>query len=56
MTQILRCRADFAVRTDAAGKEVLETSKSSILMPKTRWNRRGIKWLDDKKAVKGEAR
>lgn len=29
MTYVLRCRADFAVRTDAEGKEVLETSKST---------------------------
>lgn len=52
MTHILRCRADFAVRTDAEGKEVLETSKSTILVPAVKWNGRGIKWFDDKKIAK----
>ena len=52
MTYVLRCRADFAVRTDAEGKEVLETSKSTVLMPAVCWNERGIKWFDDKQLVK----
>ena len=52
MIHILRCRADFAIRTDAEGKEVLETSKSSVLMPVVRWNEEGIKWFDDNKLVK----
>lgn len=52
MTHVLRCRADFVVRTDAEGKEVLETSKSTILVPAVKWNGRGIKWFDDKKIAK----
>ena len=49
MTHVLRCRADFADRTDAEGKEVLE---STVLMPAVCWNERGIKWFDDNKLVK----
>lgn len=52
MTHVLRCRADFAVRTDAERKEVLETSKSNVLMPVVRWNEEGIKRFDDNKLVK----
>ena len=52
MTHVLRCRADFAVRTDAEGKEVLEASKSTVLMPVVCWNERGIKWFNDEQLVK----
>lgn len=46
---MLRSRADFTVRTDETGKQVLEASKSTILVPKTQWNGVGIKWLDEKR-------
>lgn len=47
--EMAKSRADFAVRTDEKGKRVLETSKSTILIPKTQWNGVGIKWLDEKR-------
>ena len=43
-----KSRADFVIRTDEAGKQVLETSKSTILVPQVHWNGAGIKWLDEK--------
>lgn len=52
MIHSLKCRADFAVHTDESGREVLETSKSTILVPAVKWNGRGIKWFDDKKIAK----
>lgn len=45
--EILKSRADFATRTDETGKQVLETSRSSVLVPKVKWNGLGIKWLDE---------
>lgn len=39
MIHSLKCRADFAVRMDAKGKEVLETSRSTVLVPVVRWNK-----------------
>lgn len=45
----LKSRADFIVRTDETGREVLETSRSLVLVPKTRWNGKGIKWAKEKK-------
>lgn len=45
----LKSQADYVVRTDESGREVLETSKSTILVPAVKWNGRGIKWFDDKK-------
>ena len=45
--EALRSRADFVVRTDEAGKQVLETSRSTVLVPKVHWNGLGIKWLDE---------
>ena len=52
MIHSLKCRADFAVRMDAKGKEVLETSRSTVLVPVVRWNKKGIKWFDDEQLVK----
>ncbi len=43
-----KSRADFVIRTDEAGKQVLETSKSTILVPQVHWNGAGIKWLEEK--------
>lgn len=45
----LKSRADFIVRTDETGREVLKTSRSLVLVPKTRWNGKGIKWAKEKK-------
>lgn len=52
MIHSLKCRADFAVRMDAKGTEVLETSRSTVLVPVVRWNKKGIKWFDDEQLVK----
>ena len=52
MIHSLKCRADFAVRMDAKGKEILETSKSTILVPVAHWNKKGIKCYDDNKLRK----
>lgn len=52
MIHSLKYRADFAVRMDAKGTEVLETSRSTVLVPVVRWNRKGIKWFDDEQLVK----
>lgn len=41
--EILKSRADFVTRTDETGKQVLETSRSSVLVPKVKWNGLGIK-------------
>lgn len=46
--EALRSQADFVVRTDETGKQVLEASRSTVLIPKIRWNGVGIKWLDEK--------
>lgn len=46
--EALRSQADFAVRTDETGKQVLEASRSTVLIPKIRWNGVGIKWLEEK--------
>lgn len=43
-----KSQADFVVYTDKTGKEVLKTSRSTVLIPKIRWNGVGIKWLDEK--------
>lgn len=56
MIHSLKCRADFAVRMDAKGKEVLETSRSTVLVPVVRWNKKGIKWFDDNKLAKEGSR
>lgn len=48
----LKSQADYVVRTDESGREVLETSKSTIIVPAVKWNGRGIKWFDDKKIAK----
>ena len=41
--EILKSRADFVTRTDETGKQVLETSRSSVLVPKVKWNGLGPK-------------
>lgn len=46
--EALRSQADFVVRTDETGKQVLEASRSTVLIPKICWNGVGIKWLDEK--------
>lgn len=46
--EALRSQADFVVRTDETGKQVLEASRSTVLIPKIRWNGVGVKWLDEK--------
>lgn len=43
-----KSRADFIVCTDKTGKKVLETSRSTIMIPQVCWNGVGIKWLDEK--------
>ena len=43
-----KSQADFVVYTDKTGKEVLKTSRSTVLTPKIRWNGVGIKWLEEK--------
>lgn len=48
----LKSQVDYVVRTDESGREVLETSKSTILVPAVKWNGRGIKWFDDNKLEK----
>lgn len=45
--EILKSRADFVTRTDETGKQVLETSRSSVLVPKVKWNGLGIKWCEE---------
>lgn len=56
MIHSLKCRADFAVRMDAKGKEILETSRSTVLVPVVRWNKKGIKWFDDNTLAKEGSR
>lgn len=46
--EALRSQADFVVRTDETGKQVLEASRSTVLIPKIHWNGVGIKWLEEK--------
>lgn len=46
--EALRSQADFVVRTDETGKQVLEVSRSTVLIPKIHWNGVGIKWLDER--------
>ena len=48
----LNSQSDYFVRTDESGRVVLESSKSSFLVPAVKWNGRGIKWFDDKKIAK----
>lgn len=43
-----KSQADFVVYTDKRGKEVLKTSRSTVLIPKIHWNGVGIKWLEEK--------
>lgn len=52
MIHSLKCRADFAVRMNAKRKEILETSRSTVLVPVVHWNKKGIKWFDDSKLAK----
>lgn len=43
----LKSRADFVTCTDETGKQVLETSRSSVLVPRVKWNGLGIKWYEE---------
>lgn len=52
----LKSQVDYVVRTDESGTEVLETSRSTVLVPVVRWNKKGIKWFDDNKLAKEGSR
>lgn len=40
----------------AKGKEILETSRSTVLVPVVRWNKKGIKCFDDNTLAKEGSR
>lgn len=50
--EALKNRTEFIINTDETGKQALKISRSSVLLPKTKWNGLGIKWYEEDRRKK----